>query len=368
MNLPARTNAGGEVRVVARALLGMTAWAGLAIASGGGVALAQDAPEPPAMTPPASTPAAADPSTDAPLNDPRLDEKVREKQAPRGPVPPVAPVSPGQGLRDVPSIPGLSLLDYRIPGRRALPEGTFISATPGKLVRAATGESIFIPADRGPGSIAPMILHATQRVEQLESATVGMDASTAVNLTGQVFSYRGQSHLLVTAFSLSNVPSTPSRAPANQEQIEAKAREEAAEGDARVATLLRNLETTRGAPRALQSIPLTQADTTPKPGATTRPPLNEGTLVVNRRGRLVRLAQDEGRLAFALDNDPDSPSTDPMRLLPCRALEEIERMAAARGDELVFRVSGRAMVYKGRSLLLPTLVQVVPPSDLAPLQ
>ncbi|MBK9188001.1 MAG: hypothetical protein IPM33_03500 [Phycisphaerales bacterium] len=347
--------------------LGIGLAAGLMIAASAGGAWAQGTPEPvpPTMPPEAAKPA-ADPSTDAPLNDPRLDEKPRENTPrPIAPVAPVSPAGPGQGLRDVPSIPGLSLLDYRLPGRRALPEGTFIATSPGSLIRAATGEMIFVPADRGPGSIAPMVLHTTQRVEQLESATMGLDASTTINLTGQVFSYRGRSHLLVTAFSIESAGSTPGRTQASPEQVEAEARERMAEGDERVAALLRDLETTRSTPRALQSVPLANEQPTP---AGARAPLAEGTLIVNRRGRLVRMAQEAGRLAFALDNDPDSPGPGMMMLLPCKALEEIERMAAARGDELVFRVSGRTMVYKGRAALLPTLVQVVPPSDLAPLQ
>ena len=38
---------------------------------------------------------------------------------------------------------------------------------------------------------------------------------------------------------------------------------------------------------------------------------NEGTLLTNRRGRLIRLAQEGGRLALVLDNDPNSPGGTP---------------------------------------------------------
>jgi hypothetical protein len=46
----------------------------------------------------------------------------------------------------------------------------------------------------------------------------------------------------------------------------------------------------------------------------------------------------------------------------------MEALAATRGDDLVFRVSGRVTVYDGRNYLLPTFEQVTPPGDVIPMQ
>ena len=92
----------------------------------------------------------------------------------------------------------------------------------------------------------------------------------------------------------------------------------------------------------------------------------EGTVLFNKRARLVRVAS--GPLMVAFDGDTRSPSNAPMVLLRCRMVQRLDELAASRGDDLVLQVSGRVFVYAGRNYLLPTLAQVVPTGDVRSLQ
>jgi hypothetical protein len=57
-----------------------------------------------------------------------------------------------------------------------------------------------------------------------------------------------------------------------------------------------------------------------------------------------------------------------MVLLPCRATESLEALAASRGENVAFKVSGRVFTFEGRTYCLPTLVQATRPGDLRTLQ
>jgi hypothetical protein len=88
-------------------------------------------------------------------------------------------------------------------------------------------------------------------------------------------------------------------------------------------------------------------------------------MLTNRRGRLIRLANEGGRLAFVVDNDPNSPATSPLILQPSRVMQQMESMSSVRGEAVSFRVSGRVMVFGGKNYLLPTFFQIPPKSDIS---
>lgn len=81
--------------------------------------------------------------------------------------------------------------------------------------------------------------------------------------------------------------------------------------------------------------------------------LLEGTFIFERRGRLAR-SRMSGEWYFVFDADAQGFADPPMIMLPCMALEHMERIAEARGDAVVFIVSGEVKVYHGRNYLLPT--------------
>ncbi len=208
-------------------------------------------------------------------------------------------------------------------------------------------------------------------------------------LSGQAFVYRGRQYLLPSTFSLINSRPAP-KAEVKPEAAPQAAPQAAPEpanaanaatpgdpgatgssstsGDPRVDDLIRDLET-RSRGQRLLAPPVDTADAVQGQQAAEQATLlPEGDLVMNRRGRLVRLAGSDGRFAMVFDNDPNSPGTGPLVVLPCRVLETMEGLAMPRGDEATFRISGRVLVHEGRNYLLPTLAQLERPGDLTPLQ
>jgi hypothetical protein len=91
-------------------------------------------------------------------------------------------------------------------------------------------------------------------------------------------------------------------------------------------------------------------------------------VIVMRRGRLIRQPGEEGRFAFAFDNDINSPAPAPMLLLPCAELQKLEALVAGHGEDLAYKISGRVTTYQGRNYLLATMHQVVPTGDVVPMQ
>ena len=79
----------------------------------------------------------------------------------------------------------------------------------------------------------------------------------------------------------------------------------------------------------------------------------EGEFVVNRRGRLVRVAGSPFPV-FAFDADSASSPDPPMTLMPSQLLEEMQ--ATLEEDRsAVFIVTGQVFTYQGRNYLLPTM-------------
>jgi hypothetical protein len=311
-----------------------------------------------------------DPQSDPGLTDPSLDDEITGHRKAGPPLAPIAPTPPKPAQRQAPSIgvpvveaPGISGVDFSLPSPRFFPEGSLLPARRGQVLRARTGELIFVP-EKKEGSAEPaMVLLGCQRLSQLEAAAAAPGFSGSVMLGGQVFVYRDRHYLLPGVFS--------TQAEAKEEEKPAKPKEQPKEPskDPRAEDLIKELEAQRATPRALDpgmrkgvSVPA------PAAGKEARPMLTEGTALVMRRGRLVRMAGDEGRFAFAFDNDLNSPAPAPMLLLPCGELQQLEVVATTRGEDVVFKISGRVMQYQGRNYLLPVMHQIVESGQIVPMQ
>lgn len=85
----------------------------------------------------------------------------------------------------------------------------------------------------------------------------------------------------------------------------------------------------------------------------------EGEFIPLRRGRLIR-APSGNHMLFVFEADAKQAQEPPMVLMPCGALESMEREVAARGNRLVFRISGQVFSYRGANYLLP-MVWDIPP-------
>jgi hypothetical protein len=140
------------------------------------------------------------------------------------------------------------------------------------------------------------------------------------------------------------------------------------DADPAVADLVRELETKRGSakapePTATAAAAQDSSEVTKKPEGSVSA---EGTVLFNRRARLVRVAT--GPLMVAFDGDTTSAAPAPMVLLRSRMAQKLDELAASRGDDLVLQVSGRVFVYGGRNYLMPTLAQVAPKGNVNSLQ
>jgi hypothetical protein len=280
---------------------------------------------------------------------------------PEEPIQPTPATPPQRAIPSMPDVDTQGLTDFSLPVRRFYPEGTFLPSRPGRLIKARTGDVIFLPDAAEGRSEPPLVLLAGQRRAQIESAMAAPGFGGRAAVGGQVFVYRSNHYLLPTLFSPITQPAEPDPAATPAPVPGPAPAAEAA--DPRVEDLIKDLESRRGGPRALAP-QLASA----QPEADPRPLLPEGTVLVFRRARIVRLPEDAGRIAVAFDNDPDSPAPPPMLVEPCAQLQRLEGLAASRGESVPVKVSGRVLTYKGRNHLLPTFVQPIATAEVVPMQ
>lgn len=314
------------------------------------------------------------------MTDPTVGEDLLDQERQRPAPAPVEPDAAAPGQRVIPSVPGVDRLSFAMPNRRFRTEGAYVTRVMGSVVKLPSGEHVFLPDVPTDGTPAdqPMLLMPCQRLSQIQTTAEGGRVGMA--LSGQAFVYRGRQYLLPSTFSLVNgkpakaegatsgTPAEPDAKREGRSDAAIKGATGVNSGDPRVDDLIRDLET-RSRGQRLLAPPVDTADAVQgqqavEPGTL----LPEGDLIMNRRGRLVRLAGSDGRFAMVFDNDPNSPAAGPLVILPCRVLETMEGLAMPRGDEATFRISGRVLVHEGRNYLLPTLAQLERPGDLTPLQ
>ncbi len=86
-----------------------------------------------------------------------------------------------------------------------------------------------------------------------------------------------------------------------------------------------------------------------------RPSLRrEGEFVIARRGRLLR-SPNSSHMILQFDADGQQSPDPPMVMLPCRLLENMERLVQQNADRVVFNITGQVFVYRGLNYLLPTM-------------
>ncbi len=341
----------------------------LAAFLGSGVVQAQSTPptqRPPAptQTPAPNKPSKPDPARDPALSDPNLDDDASGKRRPTAPpavpvanppaVPGTAPAAKPAG--PIPPTSATGATGPSIPKGTLLPEGTFLSGRPGAIVKTPGGMYIFVPSDASPGmaKATPMVLQWNQRLSQVAAAIEGSDAAAA-SVSGQAFVYKGRQYLLLSVFSMTRNTDIAKPAPGTQPATP--------DANADVRELIEQLDSRPSAPRAMDQRILTTEPTAVRGVKDTV--IAEGTVITARRARLVR---GPGGLTVTFDNGPGNAGLPPMQLLPCRLLEQLESLAASRGENLTIRLSGRTTVHGGLNYLLPTMYQVIRPGDLRPIQ
>lgn len=359
-----------------------------------GVGLAQPAtpaPSPAPSSPAPATSPAATPGTEPTVIRPAEPPKVAPtRETPAVLTPTTEKGKPLAAPKTTGTIPGLAKEDPSLPKRRFYPEGTFLSKRSGKLVKASTGDVVFVPARDAKGrGEAPMVVLPTQTLARLEAAPGVFAETSTVVLSGEVYVYFDRQYILPTVYSVDRqIGEAPAQAKTPDDASKGGKPAEAASGagggkstglasDPAVADLINDLETKRGSAKAPEvttkqaaaSAEREQANPDKKPVEAEEKPETvtaEGSVLFNKRARLTRVAS--GPLMVAFDGDSTSAAPAPMVLLRCRMAQKLDELAASRGDDLVVQVSGRVFVYGGRNYLLPTLAQVVPKGDVKTLQ
>jgi len=95
-----------------------------------------------------------------------------------------------------------------------------------------------------------------------------------------------------------------------------------------------------------------------KPDAPAVGVLREGTLIVDRLGRLTR--GDKGQYEFTFESDGKALQDPPLIILPNVKLSLMEDVVANSSRDLRFRISGTITEYRGRNYILIEKL-VVPP-------
>lgn len=332
-----------------------------------------------------------------------VDDVAKEQDAARGDPGPIAPKrnNPPVSGRPRPVRPGLpspkiGVDDVGVPTGGRFGDGKFLLRRTGTLLKAPTGEWIFVFAKttaRKPERPAVLLpCAALTRLEaqigaanQESSDTVVKYPESLVTITGEVFSYVNREYILLSVFSVAqNTPEPEAPAPAPEEPAPAAGPDAAAttssavsSADPAVDDLIKDLQTRRGnvERRAISPGVSTPSKTGTRGETSAAAPVvaaplpqglqAEGTLLASKRGRLVRLRG--GELAFGIDNDVATAAL-PLVILPCKTLERLENLYYGRNDATVVEMSGRVTVYRGQNYLLPTSFVVPAPSDVRPAQ
>ncbi len=267
----------------------------------------------------------------------------------------------------------------------SLAEGSFILSRTGRLVPAPNDRLIFVPdpEQRLPGE-GPVLLLPCAALERLENIW----ANQPVTVSGEILTYHGRNHLLISDFTLglSDIiqapadPTTqPSTEPSNPDtNIEASPDTELDE-DPDVLDLLRELDAENGTPSGISfNDPIDDrfANTQrPRPQSSqlqTAPPelapgIREGDLMIRRPARIDRAQDGSWMVIFDNDNQTAAHGIE-LTIQPCSLLMTMENQALAFGDSARFVVSGRVYVHNARGYLLPTFYQRLRTSDIKPWQ
>lgn len=115
----------------------------------------------------------------------------------------------------------------------------------------------------------------------------------------------------------------------------------------------------RPVPEAPPAVDVTSGPGAVAPQARAQPLLREGTLLLDRLGRLTR-TEDARTFELVLDSDGRGMTDPPMILIPNRRLQQLEDRVQSSYRDLKIRVSGEVMEYRGRNYLLLQRWSVVP--------
>ncbi|MEZ6234012.1 MAG: hypothetical protein R3B68_07470 [Phycisphaerales bacterium] len=350
----------------------------LCLCPGAGRSLAATQPDDPARPPNAPS-----------LTDPSVEQEQADLSSRRANPPTIMPSSeptvraPIPGQPDTGEItPGIPADALGVPVGRLYAEGSFLVRRVGAMLRAPSGEWVFVFAPSPTGEIdTPMVLVPSSELEAVLPVVSDHEVARPLMVTGQVLVYAGRNYLvpLAIADAAGFVQPEPEPAEGDMEgdrpdpantgsptDAPTPPTTEQLAADPDVASLIADLEARRNVPRGLAprgAAPTPGRESLLEPVAVET--IQEGTILVRRRARMVR--ESTGAWTLVLDNDGGTDAAG-MVILPCQNLAAMERLAAGQADEAQFEVTARVLTFQGRNYAMPLMFSLLRASDVRGLQ
>ncbi len=262
------------------------------------------------------------------------------------------------------ALPGVELPDMTPATGTELAEGSTIVDAQGIVIQLTSGGWAFVP-DRDASGEAdpPMVLQPAQRTAEMIRLVTARADTVTFRLSGEIHRYRGRHYLLPARFEVIVDDRGSERAPAEERAAEAERALEAA-GDVTADELADRIAAAEAREGDRPSSITTATNTSEGPEGFDANLLTEGTMLVDRAGRIERTGG--GLWDFVSDNDADVADEDraelegPITLTPCLTLEALERELTTSATRAKLTVTGRVFVFEGKNYMLLTMYRFAP--------
>ena len=268
---------------------------------------------------------------------------------------------------------------------RVLPEGTFLAKRAGRVVRAESGELVFVMAksagEEGAGEVkttgeragqggegGAMVLLPGRTLMMVDKAAERYGDGTAVVLSGRVTAYHGRNYLLpvgevevVRQVAEDETGNETAGEESDTQRPGQPSVEGNVSGDPEVEALLAELGQHAGRTGLGRQQEAEELGGDEAAGVGGGSWTLAESLITQRSGRVVRAGG--GGWLFVTDNDLDGAvgwreAGVRLQILPSVNLEGIEAIAQKDGDRVTFNISGEVTQFYGRNYLLVTMWQV----------
>lgn len=236
-----------------------------------------------------------------------------------------------------------------------LPEGSVISSASGTMVRPRPGDPwhFRVRSTRADATtpVRDLVLMPSRALEDMERTQANHGPGAVMVVTGDVTVFDGRNWLLPRHVELLAAPAVrqvPTEVPADpsidqDDSLDDGMRSGATAGDS-IADIVADLQD------SVELLPRSVDDGTTTD--MTEEVIPDGTLILSRRGRLMR--GHHGAWVFVFDADVWGTSDAPVVLLPSPTLTKLIKDGRRADYREPIQISGSLSTYRGRAFLVPT--------------
>ena len=195
------------------------------------------------------------------------------------------------------------------------------------------------------------LLPNTILTEMIQLHAIAKGKPVSFEASGKVLVYRGKSFFLPThAPAMVRFESPRTNDENERNSVVPSSSSQMNSDDDSVSSIMRNLERKVGS--------VARASSYSRDASRTDAPtlLLEGSMIVSRRGRIIR--SNSGSWIFVFDADASGLGDPPMTLFPCLLLERIEDYASLQGGVAPIMLSGQVFIFNHQNYLYPTVFQI----------